>query len=95
MTFFERFLISLKKGILSLKYEMISKIYGLKIDNPSEYFLPSSTNSTSYLIAKDDLLFLYANNYNRFVKKFRHSFQHGGISIDEIIVPVGELVGKD
>ena len=73
----------------------INSKHGLKIDNPSEYFLPSSTNSASYLIAKDDLFFLYANNYNRFVKKFKHSFQHGGVSIDEIIVPVGELVGKD
>ena len=69
--------------------------YGLKIDDPSEYFLPSTTKSTSYLIAKDDLFFLYSNNYNKFIKKFKHSFQHGGISIDEIIVPVGELVGKD
>ena len=73
----------------------VNSKYGLKIDNPSEYFLPSSTNSTSYLIAKEDLFFLYVNNYNKFVKKLKHSFQHGGVSIDEIIVPVGELVGKD
>ena len=37
----------------------------------------------------------YSNNYNKFVRKFKHSFQHGGISMDEIIVPVGELSGKD
>jgi len=69
--------------------------HGLKIDNPSEYCLPSSTQSTSYLIAKDDIFFLYSNNYNKFVRKFKNSFQHGGISIDEIIVPVGELIGKE
>ena len=57
--------------------------------------MPSSTKSTCYIIAKDDVFFLYSNNYNKFMKKFRHSFQHGGVSLDEIIVPVGELVGKE
>ena len=73
----------------------INPKHGLKINNPSEYFLPSSTKSTCYIIAKDDVFFLYSNNYNKFMKKFKHSFQHGGVSLDEIIVPVGELVGKE
>ena len=69
--------------------------HGLKINNPSEYFLPSTANSTTYLIAKNDIFFLYSNNYNKFMNKLKHSFQHGGVSLDEIIVPVGELIGKD
>ena len=46
------------------------------------------------MLSKDECYFLYPNNYNRFVRRYESSFQHGGISMDEMIVPVGILTGK-
>ena len=47
-----------------------------------------------YILSKDEYYFLYPNNYNRFARRYENSFQHGGISMDEMIVPVGILTGK-
>jgi tRNA threonylcarbamoyladenosine biosynthesis protein TsaE len=42
-----------------------------------------------YIFAKSDRFFVYPNNYNHFVTYYRHTFQHGGISLEEMMVPVG------
>ena len=73
----------------------ISSKTGYKIDDIKTYRLPQIENCSEYIIAKDDYFYLYPNNYNRFVKRFENSFQHGGISMDEMIVPVGILTGKN
>ena len=57
------------------------------IKNPHEAQLPISNISTCYVFAKDDLYFVYPNNYNQFVNYFGGTFQHGGISLEEMIIP--------
>lgn len=57
------------------------------IKNPEEAQLPQPHISTSYVFAKDDLYFVYPNNYNQFVNYYGGTFQHGGISLEEMIIP--------
>lgn len=64
------------------------------IKKPEEWRLPMFTISSTFLIAKDDYYFVYPNNYNEMVRRFQNSFQHGGISLEEMIVPVAVLNPK-
>lgn len=57
------------------------------IKNPQEAQLPSPNISTSYVFAKEDAYFVYPNNYNQFVNYFNSTFQHGGVSLEEMIIP--------
>lgn len=57
------------------------------IKNPQDAQLPKQRVSTSYIFAKEDTYFVYPNNYNHFVNYFNGTFQHGGISLEEIIIP--------
>jgi CheY-like chemotaxis protein len=67
---------------------------GLTIDSPGKYGLPRESQFNNYIIAKNKHFFVYPNNYNKFVQRLKNSFQHGGISMEELIVPVTTLVGK-
>jgi hypothetical protein len=58
------------------------------INQPERYRLPILGPQFNYLIAKDDAYFLYPNDANRYKSKLRDSFQHGGISMEELLVPV-------
>jgi len=55
--------------------------------NPKDVHLPSITMSSSYIFAKGDLFFAYPNNYNHYVSYFRNTYQHGGVSLEEMIIP--------
>ncbi|MCY1524594.1 hypothetical protein D9M68_595350 [compost metagenome] len=44
--------------------------------------------SSNYIFAKEDQYFVYQNNYNQFVNYYNETFQHGGISLEEMIIPV-------
>lgn len=66
----------------------------LEIRNPAEVGLPSPKMSTSYIFAKENLFFLYPNNYNHYNSYYNDTFQHGGISMEEMICPVIRLVPK-
>ena len=68
----------------SLSYEE-KDVYAVR--NPKDIFLPSSSMSSSFIFAKEDLFFAYPNNYNHFVKYFKNTYQHGGISLEEMIIP--------
>jgi len=59
-----------------------------EIRNPDDAFLPKSNVSSSYIFAKEDYYFCYPNNYNYYVNFFKNTFQHGGISLEEVIVPI-------
>jgi hypothetical protein len=72
----------------------VSSKVAMKIDSPSNFRLPVIDGATDYILSKDEYYFLYPNNYNRFARRYENSFQHGGISMDEMIVPVGILTGK-
>lgn len=64
------------------------------IKKPEQWRLPSFTIATTYLLAKEDFYFVYPNNYNEMVRQFQNSFQHGGISLDEMVVPLAVLKPK-
>ncbi|GAA3607420.1 PglZ domain-containing protein [Flavivirga amylovorans] len=59
----------------------------LVFKNPKEAHLPSINMSSSYIFAKSDLFFAYPNNYNHYVSYFRNTYQHGGVSLEEMIIP--------
>lgn len=66
----------------------------LEVKDPKEVGLPSPNLSSSYIFAKEDVYFLYPNNYNHYLNYFRNTFQHGGISMEEMICPVIELSSR-
>ena len=64
------------------------------IREPQKALLPAPNLSTSYVFATGDSFFAYPNNYNYYVSYYRDTFQHGGISMEEMIVPLMTLKGK-
>lgn len=65
-----------------------------EIKEPRKVFLPSPNVSTAYIFAWGDNFFTYPNNYNYYVSYYRDTFQHGGISMEEMIVPLVTLTSK-
>jgi CheY-like chemotaxis protein len=65
-----------------------------EVRNPADAFLPRQHVSTAFVFAKEDKFFAYPNNYNYYVSYYRNTFQHGGISLEEMIVPVIQLSAK-
>jgi DNA-binding response OmpR family regulator len=63
-----------------------------EIKKPESAFLPRVNISTSYIFAKGDDFFAYPNNYNYYVNFYKDTFQHGGVSLEEMLVPLIELV---
>ena len=72
-----------KQGVV-LSYEE-KDVLAVK-DPKSIHFLQHAMNST-FIFAKDNLFFAYPNNYNYYVNYFRNTYQHGGISLEEVIIP--------
>ncbi len=66
----------------------------LEIKDPHEAGLPKPNVSSTFIFAKDDNFFLYPNNYNYFNNFYKDTFQHGGISLEEIICPIIKLYPK-
>ena len=64
------------------------------IKDPHKAFLPAPNLSTSYVFATGDSFFAYPNNYNYYVSYYKDTFQHGGISMEEMIIPLITLTGK-
>ena len=64
------------------------------IKEPQKALLPMPNLSTSYVFATGDSFFAYPNNYNYYVSYYRDTFQHGGISMEEMIIPLVTLTGK-
>jgi hypothetical protein len=60
----------------------------LAFRDPREAGLPVPSINSSYIFAKEDGFLCYPNNYNHYVNYYRNTFQHGGISLEEMIVPV-------
>ena len=64
------------------------------IREPQKAQLPSPNLSTSYVFATGDAFFAYPNIYNYYVSYYRDTFQHGGISMEEMIIPIVTMTGK-
>lgn len=65
------------------------------ISNPKEYMLPAENASKDYILAKDDYYFVYPNEFYKYKRQFQGGFQHGGISMGELITPVVTLTPKN
>ena len=65
-----------------------------EIKRPEEYFLPKQNVSSKYIFAKEDMYFVYQNNYNQFVNLYKNTYQHGGVSLEEMLIPVVTLKTK-
>jgi DNA-binding response OmpR family regulator len=64
------------------------------IADPAEVFLPKINVSTRYIFAKESKFFAYPNNYNYYVNFYRNTFQHGGISLEEMLIPAIHLSAR-
>jgi CheY-like chemotaxis protein len=65
-----------------------------EIKNPDEAFLPKLNQNMRYIFAKEDTFLAYPNNYNYYVNFYKDTFQHGGISLEEVIIPIVRLNPK-
>ena len=66
----------------------------IHINNPEEYKLPRRNGIVNYIIAKEDFYFVYPTDYHKYLNQYNDTFQHGGISLDEMILPVVTLESK-
>jgi hypothetical protein len=65
------------------------------VRKPERIFLPKENISTAYVFALEDYFFAYPNNFNYYVNYYKDTFQHGGISLEEIIIPFVTLHSKN
>ncbi len=66
----------------------------LEVRKPEVAGLPRPNVSSTFIFAKEDLFFLYPNNYNHYHNYYKNTFQHGGISLEEMICPVVRLKAR-
>lgn len=65
-----------------------------EVRDPKRIYLPSRNVSTSYIFATSTDFFAYPNNYNYYANYYKDTFQHGGISMEEMMIPLVTLVPK-
>ena len=65
-----------------------------EVKEPSKAHLPAPNISTSYIFATGNDFFAYPNNYNYYVSYYKDTFQHGGISLEEMLIPIVTLRPK-
>ena len=75
----------------SLTFEA-KDVYAVK--KPKDIHLPSINMSSSYIFARGDYFLAYPNNFNYYVNYYRNTFQHGGVSLEEMIIPFGVYLPK-
>lgn len=65
-----------------------------EIKKPEDAKLPKLNVSSTYVFAVEDYFFAYPNNYNYYVNYYKDTFQHGGVSLEEMIIPIVHLSPK-
>jgi CheY-like chemotaxis protein len=73
---------------------VVSNKFAIYVKETARYRLPKTQLIGTYIFAKDDYFFLYPNNIKKYEKQYPGTFQHGGISMDEMILPVARLSPK-
>lgn len=68
--------------------------YAINVKNPVKFKLPPRGINTNYLIAKEDYYFVYPTDYHHYLSYYKDSFQHGGVSMEEMILPIVKLEAK-
>jgi len=61
---------------------------------PADFKLPRESVTTNYILAKEDYYFVYPTDYHKYLSQYRDSFQHGGVSMEEMMLPVVKLVPR-
>lgn len=69
-----------------------SEVYS--VNKPEDIHLPKVALSDHFVFCKEQDFFVYPNNYNRFVQMYSNTFQHGGISLEEVLIPFVVLTPK-
>jgi CheY-like chemotaxis protein len=64
------------------------------LKNPARYRLPADTLTKQYIVAKEDFYFIYPTKFHEYENRYRGSFQHGGISLDEMLLPLAVLTPR-
>jgi DNA-binding response OmpR family regulator len=67
---------------------------GITIKKPETYRLPDDGVNKNYIVAKEDYYFVYPTRFHEFERQFRDTFQHGGVSLEEMIVPNAVLTPR-
>lgn len=65
-----------------------------EMNDPLDFYLPKQNISSKYIFAKEDLYFVYQNNYNKYVNYYKNTYQHGGVSLEEMLLPIITLESK-
>ncbi|MDD3194744.1 MAG: bifunctional response regulator/alkaline phosphatase family protein [Paludibacter sp.] len=82
-----------KNTTVNLRYKVgknlsYNKKEVFEITDPKKVGLPCPNVSSAYIFAGNDDFFAYPNNYNHYVSYYRNTFQHGGISLEEMLIPL-------
>lgn len=64
------------------------------VDSPEAYQLPVQPPANCYILAREDYYFVYPTNYNKYQHLYRDTFQHGGVTMEEMILPVAIMRGR-
>jgi len=88
-----------KDTTTSLRYKFGKNVkteakYAMQVNNLNDLKIPTSGMTINNIIAKEDAYFVYPTDYHYYLNKYKDSFQHGGISLEEMIVPVINLTPK-
>ncbi len=66
----------------------------LVVKNPERFFLPKRNISSVYVFTIEDYFFAYPNNFNYYVNYYKDTFQHGGVSLEEMVIPLITLSSR-
>ncbi|MEX0602755.1 MAG: PglZ domain-containing protein, partial [Bacteroidota bacterium] len=82
-----------REASTSLRYKYgrnlkVDDRHAVFVKNPADFKLPRASVTTNYVVAKEDYYFVYPTDYHKYLNQYRDSFQHGGISMEEMILPV-------
>jgi len=85
-----------KQTSTNLRYKLGKNLYYnpklvFDVVKPEEVHLPKTNLSSSYVFALNADYLIYPNNYNYYAKYYKNTFQHGGVSLDEMMIPIVEL----
>ncbi len=79
----------------NLNYDKKHRSKVFRIRKPEDAKLPKDSVSASYVFAYPEYFFVYPNNYHKFTEMFKNTFQHGGVSLQEMLIPWIELKPKE
>ena len=66
----------------------------IEVKDLNEYQLPKSYMDSSFIFAKNDDYLIYKNNFNHYANRYNNTFQHGGVSMEEMIIPFATFLPK-